>query len=165
MKKCYTNNTSHFKLFSLLSWSVLTRMDSIFWVPSSNFFFNEAVFRSHRFSFDTFCCSSLLKLSDHPEEKAIYSTKHQKQKKRSNFEPLVSDPTCCQPRLRGKAPGKYKTSSNELWAPLATWGDLSPLFHSSCAWHRRQSLSFQTEGIMLTPLWGCTIFSLWTQVT
>lgn len=58
-----------------------------------------------KFSSYTFHYSSLLKRSDYPEEEAIYSTKHQKQQKRSSFE--GSDQTSCQHRPRATAPGKH----------------------------------------------------------
>lgn len=78
---------------------------------TATFFKMKTVFRSHEFSSYTSHYSSLLKRSDYPEEKAIYSTKHQKQKKRSSFE--GSDQTSCQPSLQAKAPGKHPTTSGE----------------------------------------------------
>lgn len=80
----------------------------------------KAVFRSHEFSSYTFHYSRLLKWSHYPEEKAIYSTEHQKQKKRSCFESSDQTLTPASPTCKQRLGWQRHQESIQQWAGRVT---------------------------------------------
>lgn len=78
----------------------------------------------------------------YPEDKGIYSTKHQKQKKRRSFE--GSDQTSCQPREEKHQENIHQGAQSH---PQENPPNLTTVLCTFTAvWHSRERLGFQIWG-------------------